>query len=349
MNTNNVFLLCFVLLCAACKNSDAVISASEKTSSNFQSDYVIAFGSCADQDRAQPLWEPILQNNPNVFIWGGDNIYADTADMAKMKADYDKTKTIPAYQKLASTVPIEGTWDDHDYGKNDAGASWQYKAQAQQLLLDFFDVPRNSPRRIRDGVYYSKPLFTEKGSIKLIVLDTRYFRSDLLPSNKAGERYQPWPQEEGGTILGDAQWEWLKRELTDNGTDFTIIVSSIQFLANEHGWEKWGNHPDEVEKMNALLSNANANNILFLSGDRHHAEISKTTLEAMEYPLLDITSSGMTHTFPGTPMEKNPYRVGKWSKELNFCILHFDFENKAVKIEIRGEHNQLLETYTQHY
>lgn len=37
----------------------------------------IAFGSCSKADMKQPLWEPISSLQPQVFIWGGDNVYAD--------------------------------------------------------------------------------------------------------------------------------------------------------------------------------------------------------------------------------------------------------------------------------
>ncbi|MCR9083112.1 MAG: alkaline phosphatase family protein, partial [Cyclobacteriaceae bacterium] len=35
----------------------------------------IAFGSCNRQNRPQPLWQPIVSDNPDLWIWMGDNIY----------------------------------------------------------------------------------------------------------------------------------------------------------------------------------------------------------------------------------------------------------------------------------
>lgn len=44
-----------------------------------QEEFRLLFGSCNKQDRPQPLW-PVLKNRPSdVFIWLGDNIYADHA------------------------------------------------------------------------------------------------------------------------------------------------------------------------------------------------------------------------------------------------------------------------------
>lgn len=313
------------------------------------SDYVMVFASCNDQDRPQPLWQPVLEVAPDMFIWGGDNVYADTDDMAKMKADYDKVKANETYMKIATSAQIEGTWDDHDFGKNDAGEEWEKKDEAKDILLDFLDVPEDDERRSREGVYYSKKISAENGSIKLISLDTRYFRTELQKSEVKGRRYDDWPTDHDGTMLGEAQWNWLEKELEDDSADFTIIISSVQFLSKEHGWEKWMNFPGEVEKMRSLLKDAKAKNIMILSGDRHMAEISVDKDAGLSYPLVDFTSSGLTHTWPHFSTEGNEYRVSNIIKRLNFGVLFFDFESKVVTFEIRGRDNFVFERFTQQY
>ena len=350
------YLLFSCMLLVACKskqNNTTVSVAASEVSTTEQptntTDFTMVFASCNDQERPQPLWKPILENGPQVFIWGGDNIYADTADMQKMEADYNKVWANKDYQELAKTTEIIGVWDDHDYGKNDAGVEWEKKEEAQQLFYDFLKAPKDDPRRAREGVYYAKTYNTKKGAIKVILLDTRYFRTAIKPSPVEGRRYDPWTVADGGTILGNAQWEWLTNELKDDTADFTMIVTSIQFLADEHGWEKWGNHPGEVEKMYETLRNAKAKNIFMVSGDRHLAEFSVNKNAGLDYPLVDFTTSGLTHTFPGDPMDKNRYRVGEGTKGLNFGVLQFDFDTKKVQMEIRGENNVLLEIYTQYY
>ncbi|MGV6828179.1 MAG: alkaline phosphatase D family protein [Flavobacteriales bacterium] len=324
-------------------------NTSKHISSTNSENFKVVFASCNDQDMQQPLWKPILENHPDVFIWGGDNIYADTDDPQKMKRDYDKVLAQPDYKKLTQTAIIIGTWDDHDYGKNDAGASWHFKEEAQQLFLDFLHIPENDIKRNRAGVYDSKKYITKNGIVKIILLDTRYFRSPLKKSSIKGQRYQPWNNGAGGTVLGTQQWQWLEHELADETPVFTVIVSSIQFLANEHHWEQWGNFPDEVYKMKNLISNAKSKNIIIFSGDRHLAEFSKTDLDGLNYPLIDFTSSGMTKTYPNTPDDKNKYRVGKQIKQLNFGLIDFDLKNRKVIFEIRGKNNELLEQMIQQY
>src|SRR3954453_1080486 len=84
----------------------------------------IVFGSCGPQDKPQLIWDAINDVRPDLFIFGGDNIYGDTKDMKVLRQKYDKLAAQPGYRKLKSQCPIIATWDDHDYGLNDAGAEY---------------------------------------------------------------------------------------------------------------------------------------------------------------------------------------------------------------------------------
>ncbi len=292
----NSWLIVLLVLLVSCKKKE---------------DFTLVFASCNDQNREQPLWKPIADNKPDLFIWGGDNIYADTDDMSKMQSEYNKVHANSEYVRLLESVPVIGTWDDHDYGKNDAGKEWEKKEEAKQLFWDFLKFPKDDPLREQEGVYYSRKYGNSSGTVKFILLDTRTFRDSLLKSEIEGRRFDPWEMDKEGTVLGDKQWQWLEAELNDSSADFNVIVSSIQFLAYEHGWEKWGNFPSEVEKMKGILKNARAKNILFVSGDRHMAEFSVAQIDGLSYKLVDFTTSGLTHTYPDSPDTPNKYRVGK--------------------------------------
>ena len=329
----NLFFLLLISLFVSC-GSISKIDHSEI-------DFTIAFGSCNHQEAPQPLWKPILQQDPDVFIWGGDNIYSDTDDAEEMKADYQLQKSNADYKKLSEKVTIIGTWDDHDYGLNDGGASFHFKEESQQLFLDFFNISETDARRSREGVYSSEVFETGKGKIKVILLDTRYFRSELRASENPDKRYE----ESGGTILGAAQWKWLREELENSISNFNIIVSSIQVLSEEHGFEKWANIPSELEKLKALIQDTSAKNIILLSGDRHISEFSVQKDLKLGYPLMDFTSSGLTHTYEDFNGEPNRYREGKVVFEKSFGVLKFDLDNERVLFEMRGENNSLLQDY----
>jgi alkaline phosphatase D len=309
-------------------------------SENKVEEIVIAFGSCNNQRLENKLWGPILENKPSVWIWGGDVIYSDTDDMALMSEHYEQQMLQDNYSKLRTKAKVLGTWDDHDYGLNDGGLEFVAKAESQQLFLDFLGVSKEDERRKREGVYHSEIVETEKGSVNIIILDTRYFRSALTASPNPEFRYTPNANDEG-TILGDVQWAWLTNELNASKADFNLIISSIQFLSSEHGYESWGNMPHEVDRLKKMIGSSNAKGVILLSGDRHISEFSKTTVENISYPLIDFTSSGMTHSYSSYDGEPNKYREGEVVSNLSFGLLKIDFETKTVVMQMRGENNVL--------
>jgi alkaline phosphatase D len=319
----------------------------EKTE-NSSDDLIIAFGSCANQNLENKLWQPILKNNPTVWIWGGDIIYSDTDDMTLMKKHYQQLLSQSGYKEIRNKTKIFGTWDDHDYGLNDGGKEYVAKVESQQLFLDFLGVAEDDERRNREGIYYSDVLMTAKGSVKIMVLDTRYFRTALTPSDNPDWRYQPNTYGEG-TILGEAQWQWLENELNTSKTDFNLIISSIQFLSNEHGYEMWANMPHEVDKMKTIIGASRAKGVLILSGDRHISEFSKITVEGLSAPLIDFTSSGMTHSWDSLESEPNPFRVEKIVTSLSFGLLKFNFKTRTITMQMRGENNVLQQEIIQAY
>lgn len=342
-------LLIFLNSCAFKSSHSRDFTESEDhvtTSKPLGADFVIAFGSCNKQDLPQSLWNPILENNPDVFIWGGDNIYADTEDMEELEADYRTQLANDGYRKLLAGTEVLATWDDHDYGKNDAGANWKYKEESQQKFLDFLNVPENNERREREGVYHNKVYKMGDKSINIILMDTRYFRSPLIHSNVPGQRYEPILE---GTILGEQQWEWLEQELSNSSATFNILVSSIQFLAAEHGFETWGNFPKEAERLKELIVTTKANNVVLLSGDRHISEFSRTSIPGLKYPLIDFTSSGLTHTYSGFTGEPNKLRTGEVISDLSFGLLIFDLSKNKLIMQMRGEDNKLQQELVEVY
>ena len=337
----NFILLLIFLSCSSTKEID-----NENLSQN--DDFTIAFGSCNKQYKENILWKEIKKNNPNLWVWGGDNIYSDTDDMLKLKADYKTLSNQKGYLDLVKDIPVMATWDDHDYGLNDGGIEFYKKNDAQQVFLDFFNVDKNSKRRKQKGVYHSEIFKTKKGSVKVIVLDTRFFRTALTKSKKKGKKYVPNNYGEG-SVLGEIQWKWLTSQLNNSKADFNIIVSSIQVLSAEHGYENWGNFPHEVDKLKNTIVKSNAKGVLILSGDRHISEFSKTTVNKLSFPLIDFTSSGLTHSYTSFVSEPNQYRVQNVVSEISFGLLKFDFKKHQITMQMRGENNKLLQEINQVY
>jgi alkaline phosphatase D len=331
-----------VLLLSCSTNKKVSMNKVEST------DFVLAFGSCNRTDLPNLLWDDILNTKPNLWVWGGDNVYADTDDMEALRAMYTKQNENKEYKKLIKKTEIIGTWDDHDYGLNDGGVEFEAKAESQQEFLNFMNVSKDSPLREQEGVYSSMNYNVEQGSINIIVLDTRYFRTAITLDTETDKRVKP--NEYGvGTVLGEIQWTWLEKQLNQSNTDFNIIVSSVQVLSNEHGFEAWGNFPHEVDRLEKLISSSKAEGVIILSGDRHISEFSQTQIDGMNYPLIDFTSSGLTHAYKGFTGEPNPYRVGDVVFTESFGTLEFDFSSKKVDFKIIGDNGVVLQKLEQSY
>jgi len=101
----------------------------------------IAFGSCSKQFKPQPILRKIVEKRPDLFIYLGDNIYADTYDMQVIRDKYDELGSKPEFQTLREKVTVLSTWDDHDYGANDAGKEYPRKAESREIFFDFWKVP----------------------------------------------------------------------------------------------------------------------------------------------------------------------------------------------------------------
>ena len=296
-----VLLVFTVLSCKTTSKSSEDKAYSKQSTKEKTADFVLTFGSCNKPNQKNLLWDDIAQLNPDVWLWGGDIIYADTENR-----------------------------DDHDFGANDAGVEYPKKAKSQELLLDFLEVDKNSSRRKREGVYHSELIETAKGSVKVILLDTRYFRTSISKQSVNGDQ-------ESRTILGEQQWAWLESELVNSTAEFNVILSSVQVIAEKHRYEKWANFPLERKKLLDVIVSSKANNVILLSGDRHISEFSKEEVSGLTYPLIDFTSSGMTHASENFTKEYNPARVGKVISSKSFGVLKINFDQKKVEMEMRGD------------
>ena len=299
----------------------------------------IAFGSCNKQYEPQPLWNPIRGHDPGLWIWLGDNVYADTEDMTKMRAIYRQQRRNSGYAALRRETSIIGTWDDHDYGANDAGRLYPKRDSSQQLFLDFLDVSDDSPRRLRRGVYSTHTFGPPGQQVKVLLLDTRYHRDPLTPDTTSEQRYVPNPD---GDLLGPAQWTWLEDELRSSDAQIHLIGTSIQAIPSAHPWEKWANFPAARARLFDVVARTRAPGVVLLSGDRHKSELSRLDRDGT-YPLYELTASGLTHHAPSGP-EPNAYRLGPLIVQENFGLLTIDWDAAPVTLtlQIRGADDDVL-------
>lgn len=305
----------------------------------------IAFASCAKPNQPDMIWQSILDSDPDLFLFIGDNVYVDQPRKPKGVEDFERSyaqlASEPGWQKLRAQVPVLATWDDHDYGLNDAGKEFPLKQIAQQQFIDFFDLPEDSPVRQREGIYDAQVFGPEDQRVQVILLDTRSFR-DKLARNPKGRIKGLGPYipsvDTSLTLLGEAQWDWLEAQLAQPA-EVRVIASSIQVNAKEHGWECWGNFPHELERLFKFVGSTGAQGVVFISGDRHLTEVSRDDGAGVPYPMWDFTSSGMNEGGNRIINEPNRHRVGEARRVANFGMIKIDWQAKdpTLTYETRGK------------
>lgn len=282
----------------------------------------IAFGSCSKQYKNQYIWKDLIQEAPDVFIWGGDNVYSNTDNPKVIKASYEKQNSIEDYRFFKSLVPIIGTWDDHDYGSNNADGRYRIKRESQEHILDFLEEPRLSARRLRPGIYTSYDFGEKRRRIKIILLDNRFFM-------KLDRRHP---------LLGAEQWEWLEKELKTSEASLHLVVSGISVLSPKApGSEEWSDYPTEKKRLRDVLK-ASGKPYLYLTGDLHFSSIFKKDGE------LEFIASGMTHN---TRLPLRPYVLARYPAPVfanNYGLIDLDWDEASplLTLTIRTSTGQSL-------
>ena len=325
----NIFCLLLFANClfifSSCKTDSLIICARPNHSEPTGNISKIAFGSCASQDKEQPILNAVAAKQNDLFVYLGDNIYGDTKEMNVLWAKYGKLSCKPEFQNLLQSTKVIATWDDHDYGVNDGGVEYPKKAESKNIFLEFWNEPVASERRNHEGIYTSYYYGDSAHRVQIILMDLRTFRTHLLTD--ANDNYIP-NTDSNATMLGNAQWIWLKNEL-QKPAQIRIIGSSTQFARSLNGYEAWANFPLEQQKMFQTIRAANANGVVFMSGDVHLAELSKRA-EPNLYPIYDLTSSGITQ-LQGSDIP-NTYRVGNVDLDFNTGAIEIDWNQTDPEI-----------------
>ena len=299
----------------------------------------IIFGSCLHQDKPQPIWQAMNLEQAALLVLLGDNVYGDTEDMAVLKAKYAKQWAKAGMQTMLANTPTIGIWDDHDFGENDAGAEYSQKEASRQIMLDYFNVPKDSPRRTRvDGIYSSHILTQANIQVQIILPDLRWNRSPLesvgkleYAHSKVPNNLGPYlPSKDGSkTMLGETQWQWLEQQL-QQPADIRIFATSLQFLPEFSGWESWANLPHERTRFLALLDQYKIDNLVIVSGDTHWSELSQITRKNGQ-SLWEMTTSGLTEEWKN--VSPNKHRVGDSYAKANYGVIDIIGQQLTMSIK----------------
>lgn len=316
----------------------------------------IAFGSCNHQSRSQHMWAQIAATDPDVFLFIGDNNYGDQgwsgdAGLSTLRAAYQVQAETPELTDFRTKVPMMITWDDHDFGFNDGGASFAYRGWSETIFETFWGS--SDEVKSRPGIYESRMFGADGKVTQIIMLDTRFFRSDFARMNYTPERPPLGPyvpsDDASKTMLGDVQWQWLEQELA-KPADLRVIVSSIQVITDAHNYESWEALPLERAKLYSLLAGREESGVVMLSGDRHAGGIYRDTPVETGEELWELTSSSMNYSFSSTERntarEPDPKRVTDFISEENFGLVEIDWDAKTFTMSMRGSEGETRVTRT---
>ncbi|GAB4451610.1 MAG: alkaline phosphatase D family protein [Armatimonadaceae bacterium] len=251
-------------------------------------------------------YEAMRRTNPDFFINSGDCVYSDNPLVAEVKlADGTLWKNIVTkekskvaetldefrgnfrynlldthYRRLMSEVPMFAQWDDHETTNNWypqeilENDRYQVKdvallaARANQAFREYMPLAESpeEPGRIYRKISYG-PL------LDIFILDMRTYRAD----NTANQQEKPGPET---LFLGQAQTEWLKRELESSRALWKVFAADMpiglivpdgdfaEAIANSNGpvrGREW-----EIAELLRFLKQKNIRNTVWFTADVHY-------------------------------------------------------------------------------
>lgn len=309
-------------------------------------EFTLATGSCAfiNEERydrpTKPyggnyqIFERIADANPDLMLWLGDNVYLREPDWNTRTGifhRYSHARQTPELRRLLRSCPQYAIWDDHDYGPNDADRSFIHKEKTREA----FELFWGNPTFGIPGLEGITTQFTFN-DIDFFLLDNRWYRSNY--------KLQGTPK----TVFGYEQTEWLIEALKYSKAPFKIIATGGQFLNDLAVWENHAQYDEEREYILKRLDEEKIEGVIFLSGDRHHTELSMVTLPGGA-EVYDLTVSPLTSTAYDPLKEENGNRVdGTAVGERNYATLTFagPRKNRRVEIKVFNADGQFLWDYT---
>lgn len=299
----------------------------------------IAVISCTSDryvDLQREQWREVWRQAPDALFLIGDNVYIDEGKLRgttitdkEIWRRYVEARLALEIYRMKELIPVFATWDDHDYGHNDADSRFAYKAQAKAIFNTFFPMHQNTFVNRGPGVASALSF----GQQTFVFFDDRSFRSP--------KKITP-----GDTHFGGEQEKWFLGLLKKKKGPFWLI-SGDQFFGGYHPFESYeGHHPDSFK---TFLKNIKASQrtVIFVSGDRHVAEIMKIPKERLGYETYEFTSSGLhAHMYPGS-LAKTPNPLAIYGKDGTPHYILFQSQATGsnrlkLKTKVLGEKSQVL-------
>jgi alkaline phosphatase D len=267
------------------------------------------------------ILQSIYDKKPDLMLWLGDNTYLREPDyftVSGMLYRYTHTRSLKELQPLLASCAHYAIWDDHDYGPNDSDRSFKFKNTSQQIFENFWA----NPKPVHTKSYYTSFTYED---CEFFLLDNRYFRT---PNKRTTDKR---------TILGEEQFQWLIDGLVASKANFKFVCIGGQVLNTAAVFENYAIFEDERKYIIETIQKENIKNVIFLTGDRHHSELTVTPNEPKIY---DFTISPLTAGAANFPDEKNEWRV----KDSYIGVRNFGLITVSGKLKERVLNLQILDS-----
>jgi len=231
-------------------------------------DFRFAFGSCS-KDAAQPIFASVSAQDLDLFIFAGDNHYANSDDLASLRQYYRWSLDREFRRDFVGQVPIIATWDDHDFTGNNTDGSEPGKRTALRTFNEYWANPSAGTDSV-EGVFFTHAV----GDIEFFVIDDRYWRGF------------------DDTMLGPEQGTWLLDSLKASDATFKFLVSGSQWSIQGSG-DSWAAFPEAQQALMASLVTQRIDGVVFMSGDVHRSEFRLLPGATGGYDVPELTSSPM--------------------------------------------------------
>lgn len=310
-------------------------------------------GSCADLStfRDAPVFDRMAEHGADAALLLGDNCYyvnalgessdsfwkggwlrADWDDPARMLKRQLAARNQPELARLARCTAMHATWDDHDFGYNNASgldaASWV----GRELSADLHRAMWGAPYVVDRAIYYA----FRTGPVHVFVTDSRYAKDPRAHA-----------------ILGETQLAWLVDAMAASDAPLKILALSSQLLYRRRSESFVTDAPGERAALLAALGidgpSTIRGRVLVLSGDVHYSELARAPISD-DARVLELTSSGIRTGETDDPLVEWVSGARIWAAQADaYAVVTAEiagWDGKsvigAVTLEARDDRGELL-------
>ncbi|MCB0349665.1 MAG: hypothetical protein KDD38_00685 [Bdellovibrionales bacterium] len=274
----------------------------------------IAFLSCmrVTASSIDEMWQGIPANSPDMLVFLGDNVYGNHSGKAGpdvLWERYFETRARIPFYHFYELTPVIATWDDHDFGDNNAEGDYPHKEDSLETFRAFYGQDEG----------YSEHLISGPGNAMIFSAFHQHFALFDGRTNRSTKQK---------IMFGQNQLEWFYNHRPQDERPIWLIMGSQFFGAYTKKESYEGCAKEEFNQFLAELKKW-PNPVCFVAGDKHYSEIMDIEPEILGYSSFELTSSSM-HSLTRPYSRSNPRRRSI-HRHKNFMLL--DIQNTKSGFE----------------